>query len=326
MEPALPQAHLAAGLLHGVDGRYRDALDQLALGLHGAPSDPEIWFWIALSLRGLGNWVSTVAALEHARRLDPRDANLDHILGDTYHFLRRYPEAIEAYRHASAFAPDLVQPRLSLAWSYFLWRGELDTLRAVLDRLPVDGSTGGGGQTYGDQRLILMLWERRPDSLFSLLRAMEGGPYGGDDGCCFRAILAADAYRLRGDTAAARVTLDSVVALLDDERGSDKLGSHAVRGMAVATLGRRAEALREVRWFERNEPPDRYNRMWGRYFRARILARLGDADAAFPLIEQMLAEPSLFSVYELRISPEFDPIRGDPRYRELLGKYGNAPA
>ncbi len=40
-----------------------------------------------------------------------------------------------------------------------------------------------------------------------------------------------------------------------------------------------------------------------------------------PLIEGLLAGPSLLSVHELRVNPEFDPIRSDPRYRAMLGKY-----
>jgi hypothetical protein len=39
------------------------------------------------------------------------------------------------------------------------------------------------------------------------------------------------------------------------------------------------------------------------------------------VIERLLAGPSLFSVHELRLSPDFEPIRSDPRYRALLGKY-----
>ena len=35
----------------------------------------------------------------------------------------------------------------------------------------------------------------------------------------------------------------------------------------------------------------------------------------------MLALPSLFSVHELRINPDFDPLREHPRYRELLVRY-----
>ena len=55
--------------------------------------------------------------------------------------------------------------RLSVGWSYFKWKGELDTLRAVLQSLPLTGDDG----MIGDKRLVLLLWERRPDSLLSLL-------------------------------------------------------------------------------------------------------------------------------------------------------------
>ena len=139
--PGLPQAHLAAaGVLYHRGGRYREALEQVNLGLRGVPSDPELWGWMGVVQLSLGNWDSAVAAFERARELDPRDPNTSQLIGDAYHYLRRYPEAIAAYRQTSAFAPDLVQPRLSLGWSYFLWRGELDTLRGILRgvRLEVD--------------------------------------------------------------------------------------------------------------------------------------------------------------------------------------------
>ena len=35
----------------------------------------------------------------------------------------------------------------------------------------------------------------------------------------------------------------------------------------------------------------------------------------------LLAGPSLFSVHELRLNPDFDLIRSDPRYQVLLGRY-----
>ena len=57
--------------------------------------------------------------------------------------------------------------------------------------------------------------------------------------------------------------------------------------------------------------------------RARILARLGESDAAFALVERLLERPSLLSVHELRLSPDFDPIRSDPRYQVLLQKYAS---
>jgi hypothetical protein len=95
--------------------------------------------------------------------------------------------------------------------------------------------------------------------------------------------------------------------------------------MAVAGLGRRAEALQEVHWLERYdaEHPDRYE-SGPEYCRARILARLGDAEAALALIERQLAGPSLLTVHELRVNPDFDPIRDDPRFEALL-RPGTSP-
>ena len=37
-------------------------------------------------------------SMEQALRLDPRDPNISQLIGDVYHYIRRYPVAIEAYR------------------------------------------------------------------------------------------------------------------------------------------------------------------------------------------------------------------------------------
>jgi len=327
LAPDLPQGHLAVGLTrYLIRGNYRRALDEFNLGLRGAPNDAELWAWIGRVHRNLGNWDSAVAAFDHARKLDPRDANLFQSIGDTYHYLRRYREAIEAYRYELVFAPDLAQPRLSLAWSYFLWKGELDTLRAVLQGLPLDGDPGSGGGPIGDNRLVLLLWERRPDSLLSLLRVMPPAVGASAEASISRTFWAVEAQSLRGDTAAARAAFDSAAGLFNIRERADPndLEVHALRGVAMAALGRRADALREAGWLERFDdyPGNCYSSGTG-YGRARIMARLGETGKALGEIEQLLARPSLFSVHELRLSPDFDPIRNDPRYQALLQKYAN---
>ena len=332
LAPGLPKAHLALGVLnharamhhaqgiYHARGTYRAALEHFNLALHRIPNEPDVWHWIGIVHRNLGNWDSTFAAFDHARRLDPRDANLLVSIGSTYDWLRRYREAIEANRQALVFAPDLIHLRLSVGWSYVHWKGELDTLRAVLQRFPLTGDQGNW------DRLRLLLWERRPDSLLSLLPVIYLANDTTPEATLQRMDWTARAQRLRGDTAAARLYYDSVVVLLNvEERANpDERWRHGLRGVALAALGRRAEALREAGWLERfDDYPG--NQMWGGtgYDRAAILAQLGETGKALEEIEQLLARPGFLSVHELRLNPEFDTIRNDPRYLALLRKYSN---
>jgi TolB-like protein/DNA-binding SARP family transcriptional activator len=337
LAPGLPQAHLAAGLRYHVRGffsldrvnvsaDFRAALDQFHLGLRGAPNDPNMWIGIGFTQRSLGNWDSALAAFNHARRLDPRDANLLDQMGYTYDFVRRFREAIEAFRQALVLAPDLVHVRLSVAWSYLKWKGELDTLRAVLQSLPFTGNPGPGGNSIGDQRLRLLEFERRPDSLLALLPFLRPATDTTPEATLLRVDWTARAQRLRGDTTVARLYFDSVVVLLNVEERVllDERWRHGLRGIALAALGRRAEALREVGWLERFDdfPENRESGGTG-WSRAVILAQLGETARALDEIERLLVRPGGFGVHELRLAPEFDPVRHDPRYLGLLRKYAS---
>jgi TolB-like protein/DNA-binding SARP family transcriptional activator/Flp pilus assembly protein TadD len=326
--PNLPQAHLAVSLARYLEaGDYRAALRELQLGIRDAPNDAELWAWIGRVWRTLGEWDSAVVAFAEARRLDPRDADLSNSVGNTFHYLHRYPEAIAAYRQALALAPDLVEPHLSLAWSYVEWRGELDTLRAVLGTLPLVGDPGGGGDALLAQRLSLVFWERRPDSILSLLRAAHAGS---DLSAASSAHWAARAYLLRGDTVAARAAFGSALGSLElaEPAARGAWDVHAERGLLLAELGRRAEARREARWLEQSDVyrEDRFHDGWVVAARALILMRVGETDAALGETERLLAGPSITTAQEIRLNPNWDPIRGDPRLQALLAKYADPEA
>jgi len=326
LAPDLPQAHLAAGLMHYSAGDPRGALAEFELGRNGAPNDAELWGWISNVNLDLGNWDSVLVAVDHARRLDPRNANLLHGIGDKYHYLHRYRQAIEAYRSALALAPDLVQTRLSLAWSYILWKGQLDTLRAVLRGLPQDADAGlGGGRIIGD-RFALFMMERRPDSALSLLRVSPWAIGPSADATLARTTTAAAVYILRGDTAAARAAYDTAAAILDSrERAHPEDGGvHAMRGAVLAWLGRRAEAVREAHWLQGRDAY-RQDRDWAMGV-ALILMRVGEVDSALAQVERALAGPSTITAPYLRLQADWDPIRNDPRFQALLVKYADPQA
>lgn len=326
LAPDLPEAHVAMALTYCC-GRYSDRreLEELVAASRHAPNDPSLWGAIAVTHARLGNWDSVDLAFERARQLDPRNADLFQAQGNRLHCLRRYSEAIEWYRRALLLAPDYPQPHIALAWSYILWKGEMDTLRAVLRELP-DVEPGGGAPRVAVEQAIMLTWDRRPDSLLALLHTMRGEAWTSGEDFRTRLSLAGGAHDLRGDTAAARAAYDSVVPLLDSALRAhpEDAPLHMTRGGVMAALGRRAEAWREVRWLEQSDGyRNNHSCPEEPEARALILANLGATDSALAAIERLLAGTSRVTVHTLRLDPAWDPIRSDARFQALLVKYAN---
>jgi tetratricopeptide (TPR) repeat protein len=322
LAPDLPQAHLALGLWRGLSrGDMRGALGEFRLGLRGAPNNAELWGWIGQAHLELGNWDSAMVAYDTALRLDPRNANRLQSVGDAYHLLHRYREAIAAYRRVIELAPDVAQARLSMAWSYILWKGDLDTLRSVLQSLPQEADPGMGGGSVSGSRLALLWMERRTDTVLALLRRAG---HKVDPGA--EVFYVAPARLLRGDTAAARAAYDTAATLLASRVRAhpDDADAHALFGVALAALGRRTDALREARWIAESEKYHRDPDVAAA--RAEILARAGETDAALSDLERALIGPSHITAPWLRLTPSWDPILANPRFQALLAKYANPEA
>jgi len=330
LAPDLPEAHAAMAWAEYTSRAYRRAADEFSIALKGLPNDALFWHLAAVAHRRLGDWKEVTAAFERAAQLNPRDADLFHYVGGhTYRLLRRYPDAVRAYERALSLAPDVQMPAIAMGWTYFEWQGRLDTLRAVLGRLPRDADFGAAG-SVASNRAELLLYERNADSLLQMPEMARPSLVGSEHFFQSSALYAAWAHRLRGDQAAARAAFDSARVRLDSRLREfpDDGEAHYARGMALAGLGRRGEALREARWLQQSVIY-REDAIGGPAFaesRALILAQIGDADAACDEIGRLLAEPSDVTVHGLRLYPLWDPIREHPRFKALLAKYGSGAA
>jgi hypothetical protein len=65
---------------------------------------------------------------------------------------------------------------------------------------------------------------------------------------------------------------------------------------------------------------------------ALIYTRVGEIELALPLLERLLHTPHAsdsahysVSAHDLRLRWEWDPLRGDPRFQELLAREAAAP-
>jgi TolB-like protein/lipoprotein NlpI len=327
LAPDLPQAHAAMGLLHYFGRRdYSRALDEYAIALKGLPNDAQLWALIGYAHRQLGDWDEVLAAFEEATELDPINGELFTNLGGlSYWVMHRYAEAVRAFDQALSLAPDLHYAAVMKGRAYVHWQGQRDTLWAIVRRLPRDADLGPLG-TIAAQQAKLLLWDRKPDSLLELL-AMEP-PLSVLVGIEFflpTSLYAAWAHQWRGDSLAAHAAFDSARILLDSLVGQlpDDWRVHAARGLALAGLDLRDEALEEAKWLQESDWY-RENAYWGPFLmedRARILAQVGEADSALNEIERLLAGASWLSVHTLRLEPLWDPLRDDPRFQALLEQY-----
>ncbi len=321
LAPELPQAHIAMGLAHYHGHRdWQAALEEYGFALQGLPNDARLWERLGWAHRRLGNWDEVYAAFEKATQLDPRNANLFRDLGGrTYGLTRQYTDAIAAYDRALTLAPDLHGAATGKGIVYVVWKGELDTLRAMLAQLPPE--------TQSERRARLLLWERNPESLLAFLGSAPDAVLEGPLFLLPTSLYAAWAHQLRDDDVAAPAAFDSALSLLDSVLVAlpEDWRVHAARGLALAGLGQRPAALREARWLERSVVyrEDAYD---GRYVAeelARILAQAGEADAALDEIEQLFAGPGWLSVHTLRLDPRWDPLRSDQRFKALMEQYEN---
>jgi serine/threonine-protein kinase len=317
LAPGAAESHLAMGDYH-LRVRYdpAKALAAYAAGLRSAPDDVELLTGTALAEQTLGRWEASLGHLTHSQALDPRSVATALRRAQTLLWLRRYPEAREAYDRALALAPtnlSIIEERAMV----LLGQGELAGARALLRAASteVDPETlVAYVAAYWD--LIWVL----DDAQQRLLLGLGPESFGGDRGAW--GLVLAQTYALRGDQAAARIYADSARLAFEDQlRGApEDAQRHVILGLALAYLGRGGDAVRAGERAVALTPMtrDAYAGAYYEHQLARIYMLTGQPDKAIDRLESLLEIPYYLSPGWLRIDPTFDPLREHPRFQRLI--------
>jgi tetratricopeptide (TPR) repeat protein len=236
-------------------------------------------------------------------------------LAYTYLRLRRYPEAIAVSDRGIGLDSANAQLLENKAMAY-LGQGDLEGARQVVREanrtIPPTTLAAYFGNYYD------LYWVLPPDLQALLLRLT---PSAFDDRASWSIVLA-QAYHARGDLARARVYADSARLAFEERiRGApDDAQSHVILGLALAYLGRKAEAVAEGEKAVGLQPiaADAYTGPYIQHQLVRIYLLVGEPEKALDRLEPLLKVPYYLSPGWLRIDPEFDPIREHPRFKKLV--------
>ena len=264
----------------------------------------------------LGSWETALPAFLRAAELDPRSATATRRVAITLLHLRRYTEAESAADRGLALAPtnlNLIETRAMVA----LGRGDLAGARAVVRaalETVVPAALFAFLATYEDLYWVL------DDSQQEQLLALPPSAFDDDRG--YWSLVRFETYHLRGNSAEARAYADSArrtfeeqlkVTPNDDQR-------HVLLGLALAHLGRKAEAISEGKRAVQLLPisQDAYAGAYTQHQLARIYLLVGEPEKALDQLEPLLKMPYYLSPGWLRIDPNFAPLRGNPRFERLV--------
>ena len=323
LAPDLAEVQLAhAEYTHYVERDYEGAERELAV-LHARwPNDAEVLQSLAFVARRVGHFERALAYLRQAQALDPLSRPSLGFIVETLSFAHRPAEAaktVSAMRAIWSSDPEVIVCEADKLQAL----GELDRADAGLRLLPASADVDGNTLL---QRRAQFAYRREFAQGLAWFEALRASAPLHEWNALKRAELdfaIGDFRRWTGDAPGARASYRAAADGLREMTDAAYPESEALMlaAIAYAGTGDRESALRYAsRLTEGPLAADAINGAIGKESMARTLARLGDRDGAIAAVDRLMTEPSQMTSARLRLDPDFDALRGDPRFERLLAE------
>jgi serine/threonine protein kinase/Tfp pilus assembly protein PilF len=299
---------------------YDRARKELTSAEKSLPNDPVPFELAGYIDRRQSRWLDSLRNLERAIELDPQNPTVLQQLANSYRCLRRYADAKRVLDRAIAVTPKDASLQVEASAVELWWHANpgalVSTIEAIIAKDPREG------QNIADVWLYGSLCRRDFDDA---QRAMAVLPIAGcyDDTVPFpRAWCEGVVAHLRGDKATAQVAFTrartETARLVAEQPGYAE--ALCVLGMVDAALGHKEDAIQEGRRAVELLPVTKDAVIGAQLVQnlALIYAWIGEEDLAIQQLAIATSIPGYLSYGELRLHPRWDPLRGDPRFDNIV--------
>jgi len=321
LRPDAGEAHLARAenLYHGhLD--YDGALAELDIARQSLPNDSRVFAVKGYIQRRQGRWEESTRNLERAIDLDPRNFFMLQQIALSYGVLRRYPEEIAVLDRALAIEPDDVDTKVALAAVQFHWKADTRPLHQAIDS--IRATNPGALPSVANDWLSCALAEDDLAAARNALDAFGEIPLTDYAVHLNRPLMEGIMARMSNDDNKAHAAF--VAARADQEKIVQAQPNYGpvlcVLGLIDAGLGRKEEALREGRRAVELLPAekDAINGPLMIEYLAMIAGWVDGKDLACEQLPIAIRPPSPISYGQLKLLPFWDPLRGDPRFEQIV--------
>ena len=323
VRPDLGEAHLELARYYFYAFDYPRAREELAIVRRKLPNSAEALVIEARIGRHENRWDASLADLQKANELDPRNGEIEFYLGLTYLETRRYSDFEQLrVKQVANDTSDNLSSLIALA-RVRLAQGDPVAAQSALDQVPLDFSPHG---SIWNTRFIAALYRRDYDAASRVIAATPAKwadvAFGDQTSSWAEGLVArARGYKQAAQAgfAAAREKMEA--AFRDKPADAVYLSEVAT---VDAGLGRKEQAIREARRAAELLPieKDGVNGPTIVADLALVYAWTGERDLALEQLEKVATIPASFATIrsygDLRFNPCWDSLRGDPRFEKIV--------
>jgi adenylate cyclase len=323
IQPDAGEVHWQKGLYayHGFRD-YDRALTEFEIAKRLLPNEARVYVLIGAVGRRTARWQEAQTNFMRAVELDPRNFVVLLEAGSVFSGSRQWAEGRRLHEQALTVLPNNAFARNLVGFSFFAENGDAAAWRKQLESVAQQGPEAARTVAFP---LLVCSWAQRDrgaaEKAVELIPA-EGIANSFDEAAVPRQYCVGRTAWLFGNKELARTALTDARAIFErtTREQPDYPQAWSYLGLTDAMLGRCSEAIQEGKRACEVLPYTKDSWVGPTFenYLAMIYAACGEKDVALKQLDRTAKLPVGITYGDLKCNPEWDPLRGDPRFENLV--------